>query len=90
MGRRTHKGELDEEECRMRLRNVPLDSGGYDRGGAYWGLGDPLYCCVSPCENCWWYLRAKHRDDAIAQVLEYYPKVKFYGKDNVRRQHSGE
>lgn len=23
-------------------RVVPLDSGGYDKGGAYWGLGSPL------------------------------------------------
>lgn len=23
-------------------RVVPLDSGGYDKGGAYWGLGTPL------------------------------------------------
>lgn len=26
--------------CRKRVR---LDSGGYDMGGAYWGLGAPLY-----------------------------------------------
>lgn len=25
------------------LQRVPIDSGGYDRGGAYWGLGEPLY-----------------------------------------------
>lgn len=24
------------------LRHVPLDGGGYDRGGAYWGLGGRL------------------------------------------------
>jgi hypothetical protein len=23
---------------------VPIDSGGYDPGGAYWGHGAPLYC----------------------------------------------
>lgn len=29
---------------RIYLRRVRLDSGGYDRGGAYWGAGLPLYC----------------------------------------------
>ena len=26
------------------LRRVRLDSGGYDKGGAYWGAGLPLFC----------------------------------------------
>ena len=29
---------------RVTTFRVRLDSGGYDRGGNYWGLGDPLYC----------------------------------------------
>jgi len=35
------------EDCPARgvhLFHVPLDSGGYDRGGAYWGHGQRLYC----------------------------------------------
>jgi len=28
---------------RFYLHHVPLDNGGYDRGGAYWGLGPRLY-----------------------------------------------
>ncbi len=35
---------------RFHLQHVPLDTGGYDRGGAYWGLGDPLYW-YGPEEN---------------------------------------
>ena len=27
-----------------RLFQVRLDSGGYDDGGAYWGIGEPLWC----------------------------------------------
>lgn len=27
----------------VRLRHVPLDGGGYDSGGAYWGTGQRLY-----------------------------------------------
>lgn len=26
-----------------RCAHLPLDAGGYDAGGAYWGLGQPLY-----------------------------------------------
>lgn len=29
---------------RLRVYRVPLDRGGYDPGGAYWGTGAPLYC----------------------------------------------
>ena len=29
---------------RLRIYRVPIDSGGYDPCGAYWGLGAPLYC----------------------------------------------
>lgn len=32
----------------VRLFEVRLDAGGYDNGGAYWGLGLPLYCAVAP------------------------------------------
>lgn len=28
---------------RVYKRNVPINSGGYDSGGAYWGIGKPLY-----------------------------------------------
>lgn len=28
---------------RVFKRQVSLNSGGYDKGGAYWGLGSPLY-----------------------------------------------
>ncbi len=32
------------EEARIRYLRIPLNSGGYDPGGAYWGLGISLYC----------------------------------------------
>lgn len=32
----------------VRLFRVNLDSGGYDDGGAYWGIGAPIYCAL--CE----------------------------------------
>lgn len=35
---------------KMHLLRVRLDSGGYDAGGAYWGLGEPMYRAVSASE----------------------------------------
>lgn len=31
-------------------KSVPLTDG-YDRGGAYWGIGTPLMCDYTPCGN---------------------------------------
>jgi hypothetical protein len=39
------------------LRRVTLDSGGYDQGGAYWGIGKPLYYFESACGNTTGYFR---------------------------------
>ena len=38
-------------------RAVPLDSGGYDRGGAYWGLGSPLRVRYSKDGQFWQFYR---------------------------------
>jgi hypothetical protein len=47
---------------RVHLHRVRLDSGGYDQGGAYWGIGDPLYCAWNDeGEN---YIRASDRGQA--------------------------
>lgn len=62
---------------RMHLRRVRINSGGYDDGGAYWGLGAPLWA-YDDGENDWSYLRARTRDDAKAKILERFPDAKFY------------
>lgn len=48
---------------KLEIRRVPIDSGGYDPGGAYWGTGKPLFC-VSDDEGHVNYLRARDADDA--------------------------
>lgn len=58
---------------RLHLRRVPLNSGGYDPGGAYWGTGLPLYCAYghTDCETgepVELYMRALDRDDAAYRV----------------------
>lgn len=56
----------------VHIRRVKLDSGGYDRGGAYWGLGEPLYVAwrLTPDDGLKRrFLRAKDRVDAVKQVM---------------------
>lgn len=65
MGRNTSDTELVPGE-RVQLHRVYLDSGGYDRGGAYWGGGTPLYTYGNGAG--WNYLRAASRDAAKAEV----------------------
>src|SRR5690625_5179711 len=47
MGRRSY-GTVGYEFAprSVRLFRVSLDGGGYDDGGAYWGIGEPLYCAT--------------------------------------------
>ena len=64
------------------LARVYLDSGGYDNGGAYWGSGAPLYVATATVsasdESPEFYLRARDRNDAKAQVIAKYPNARFY------------
>jgi hypothetical protein len=55
------------------LTRVRLDSGGYDSGGAYWGVGDPLY--VAGWGGATRYLRAKSRADVARQVSAEMPRA---------------
>jgi hypothetical protein len=38
-----------DEIPKTSTRRIYLDRGGYDNGGAYWGLGSPLYATYSKC-----------------------------------------
>lgn len=50
----------------LRLFKVALDAGGYDNGGAYWGLGEPLYCLMG--DHVQEFVRAANREDAARQM----------------------
>jgi hypothetical protein len=76
MGRRTQPGDPSGE--RIHLRRVRIDCGGYDSGGAYWGLGQPLFEAFTPNGDWSTYFRARDRDAAKAAVREDYPDVKFF------------
>lgn len=55
----------------VRLFRVNIDSQGYDDGGAYWGIGQPLWCaigehdtgCISRA-----FVRAGSREEAIVDL----------------------
>lgn len=77
MGRRTGPYYLDHEAGKVHLRRIQLDSGGYDKGGAYWGIGSPLYEVIDQ-EGNGFILRAFNRSDAKKQILKDFPDVKFF------------
>lgn len=44
MGRvSTNPRELEAPPGKLYLQRLRLDQGGYDSGGAYWGIGDPMW-----------------------------------------------
>lgn len=66
---------------KVRLMRVRLDSGGYDKGGAYWGGGAPLYLAAgydAEGGEANVYLRAHCRDTAKRFILARAPAVTFY------------
>ncbi len=58
---------------KVRLERVRLNSGGYDRGGAYWGIGEPLWV-AEDSEGERTYLRAPERSEAKRRL----PGCTFY------------
>lgn len=66
------------ENRKVNLRQVPLIDG-YDQGGAYWGIGNPLYCAWSKAteteEFIVRYFRSSNRQEAKNELP---PSCKFY------------
>jgi len=52
---------------KIRLFRVKINSGGYDDGGAYWGLGSPLFCATDDMGYCE-YTRAMDRGAAALKL----------------------
>lgn len=81
MGRR-NTGTMPKTAKSVHLFKVELDSGGYDDGGAYWGIGgNAVYCARSAECDYQSFVRAETRmDAAIAmrlpnKVLTASPKM---------------
>lgn len=69
-------GGRSEEGGPYYLRRIVINSGGYDAGGAYWGVGAPLYYWESP-SGASGYVRARSRVLAKAEVLKKCPNATF-------------
>ena len=77
MGRYTGPDFLDTTTGKIYLRRVSVDSGGYDAGGAYWGIGGPLWEAHDQDGNGRIF-RACNRNDAKEIIWADFPDAVFY------------
>jgi hypothetical protein len=66
MGRKSNGYAEPRVKC-VRLFRAHVDREGYDKGGAYWGIGKPLFCATDSVYIA--YTRANDRAEA-AQLLK--------------------
>lgn len=59
----------------VRLFRVRIDSGGDDDGGAYWGIGEPLFCAIDGDGNRK-FIRAGSRFHAAVKLNIPVPALK--------------
>ncbi|AET42325.1 hypothetical protein DSS3P1_12 [Ruegeria phage DSS3-P1] len=69
MGRRGDSVDPDAGGA-LTARRVTLDAGGYDAGGAYWGLGAPLWRVTDP-NGATQFVRAANPAAAVAAVVAF-------------------
>lgn len=68
---------LNPESLKFTLQHVRLNSGGYDSGGAYWGIGPRLYWATND-KDIELFFRASDRAAAKTYVRKRYPAATFY------------
>lgn len=80
MGQPSSFGLVAPNMAKLSLQRVHINSQGYDRGGAYWGIGQPLYWCGSHDGKVDMFLRARDREHAKAKVRTELktPAARFY------------
>lgn len=79
LGRPSHVAP-DAPAGPIMLQQVNIDSGGYDAGGAYWGIGAPLFHYTDGADTSE-YIRAADRQAAKAAILEKLPGAVFEAFD---------
>lgn len=80
MGRTDLNHHLDGDH-KFHLHQVAMSSdGAYDTGGAYWGIGAPLYFAYNEGEEVTeeMYVRSASRSGSKEQVRRIYPNARFY------------
>lgn len=78
MGRMDCLPDDRTEPVKLRMEKLRMYDGAYDKGGAYWGMGTPLYCAWghdSNGDSVCLYVRAHLRRTAIAKVLSQLPNA---------------
>ena len=60
--------------AKVYCQRVTIDSQGYDRGGAYWGIGQQLYCVFQPEGDLRVFVRADSNKQAKDQVMGEFNK----------------
>jgi len=81
MGR--HSDPMSDLTGKVHLRCVPFVDGDYDKGGAYWGGGTPLFCAWgwnADGDQVVCYFRATSRQDAQIQIVRalFPTPISFY------------
>lgn len=64
--------------AKFQLIRIRINSGGYDSGGAYWGIGTPLYWATTEDGATEFFFRAVDRDAAKAEVGRRHPGARFF------------
>lgn len=62
---------------KVHLQRVRLDSGGYDKGGAYWGMPCDLWCAWDD-NGEQDYTRAPTREAAKERIRAGHPRASFF------------
>ncbi len=69
---------------KLYVSRIHIDSGGYDQGGAYWGLGELIYAASStkvgqaPDSSAFGTVRARNRAEAIRSFIKTFPSASFH------------
>lgn len=62
---------------RCHLVRMALSHDGYDSGGAYWGVGLPLYLCQDSLGRQF-FVRSMDREKAKDEILTHYKAITFF------------
>ena len=66
------------DASKLHLRRVRINSGGYDSGGAYWGIGAPLFEAWDDEGNFRYFTRAADRVAAKSKLHAEHASARFF------------
>jgi hypothetical protein len=72
------QGHDTDAPLRFRLERCRWVDGAYDQGGAYWGMGEPVYLAVHETDDAYVRrsYRARSRSHAIGQLRGEFPNAR--------------